>query len=45
MDFDEQPLEIQNMSLHEINIIQDPLEWLNLIKSQILSNALDNMSL
>ena len=45
MDFDEQPLEVQNMSLHEINIIQDPLEWLNLIKSQILSNALDNMSL
>ena len=45
MDFDEQPAEVQLMSLHEINIIEDPLIWLNLVKSAELENSMETMTL
>lgn len=44
MDFDEQPKIVQDMSLHDIQIINDPLQWLNL-KSSELENSMENMSL
>ena len=45
MDFDEQPKTVQDMSLHDIQIIDDPLQWLNLVKSSELENTMENMTL
>ncbi len=45
MDFDEQSKTVQDMSLHDIQIIDDPSEWLNLVKSSELENTMENMTL
>ena len=45
MDFDEQSKIVQDMSLHDIQIINDPLQWLNLVKSSELENSMENVSL
>lgn len=45
MDFDEQPKAVQDMSLHDIQIIDDPLQWLNLVKTSELENSMENMTL
>ena len=45
MEFDEQTSDVANMSLHSINVIEDPEKWYNLIMEYAISNQLTSMSI
>jgi len=45
MDFDEQPTSTQLMSLHDINIIKSPKDWLDTIKTTSLESNMSNMAI
>ena len=45
MEFDEQTDDVANMSLHDIDVIEDPEVWYNLVMDYALSNQLTSMLL
>jgi hypothetical protein len=45
MDLDEQPISVANMSLHEIDVIEDPENWYKMIMSHAFSNQISQLSL
>tara|TARA_B100000902_G_scaffold373620_1_gene401757 strand:- start:47 stop:1135 length:1089 start_codon:yes stop_codon:yes gene_type:complete len=45
MDFDEQPRDVQNMSLHPIQVITDPKQWLEIVRNAELESHMQDMTM